>query len=176
MRSVQSDRSFDRDRTLCLRVKLANVKASDAWVSFISEDLPMPQAPDTPIEIGRPRAWTMISATVSATPEKFRKSRSVSLSGHICSASSPAHTESFGVHQVRLKKNNSRTERKGHLSKAVTRLLRVCPAPQQADRYGAGRRAAVSRTRTFGARVTKAPTQGARLARGFGSDRGASSP
>src|SRR5258708_7361618 len=47
------------------------------------EDLPMPQAPETPIEIGRPFAWTMISATVSATPEKFRKSRSVSLSGHI---------------------------------------------------------------------------------------------
>ncbi|MGY4310495.1 hypothetical protein ACVIJ6_007800 [Bradyrhizobium sp. USDA 4369] len=52
-------------------------------VSLIIEDLPMPQAPDTPIEIGRPLAWTMISATVSATPEKFRKSRSVSLSGHI---------------------------------------------------------------------------------------------
>src|SRR4051812_33474450 len=54
-------------------------------VSLIIEDLPMPQAPDTPIEMGRPRACTMISATVSATPEKFRKSRSVSLSGHISS-------------------------------------------------------------------------------------------
>jgi hypothetical protein len=31
----------------------------------------------------RPRAWTIISATISATPEKFRKSRSVSLSGHM---------------------------------------------------------------------------------------------
>lgn len=36
-----------------------------------------------PIEVGRPAACVMISATVSATPEKFRKSFSVSLSGHI---------------------------------------------------------------------------------------------
>jgi hypothetical protein len=53
---------------------------------LIIDDLPMPQAPETPIEIGRPRACTTISATVSDTPEKFRKSRSVSLSGHIALA------------------------------------------------------------------------------------------
>jgi len=41
------------------------------------------RAPETPMEIGRPLAWTIISAPVSATPVKFRKSRSVSLSGHI---------------------------------------------------------------------------------------------
>lgn len=57
--------------------------ANDARVSLIIDDFPMPQAPETPIEMGWPCAWTMISATVSATPEKFRKSRSVSLSGHI---------------------------------------------------------------------------------------------
>jgi hypothetical protein len=55
----------------------------EARMSLIMDDLPMPQDPDTPIEIGRPRAWTTISATVSAAPEKFRKSRSVSLSCHI---------------------------------------------------------------------------------------------
>ena len=39
--------------------------------------------PDTPIEVGRPIACTTVSAMVLATPEKFRKSSSVSLSGHI---------------------------------------------------------------------------------------------
>jgi hypothetical protein len=41
------------------------------------DDLPTPQAPDTPIEIGLPSACTIISATVSETPVKFRKSQSV---------------------------------------------------------------------------------------------------
>ena len=50
---------------------------------LIIEDFPTPHAPDTLIDMGRPSAWTMILATVSATPVKFRKSRSVSLSGHI---------------------------------------------------------------------------------------------
>src|SRR5271157_3068334 len=55
----------------------------DFRINLIIDDLPTPQAPDTPMEIGLPFAWTMISATVSETPVKFRKSRSVSLSGHI---------------------------------------------------------------------------------------------
>jgi len=41
------------------------------------------QAPETPMEMGRPFAEYMISATASATPEKLRKSVSVSLSTHI---------------------------------------------------------------------------------------------
>jgi hypothetical protein len=38
----------------------------------IIDDLPAPQEPETPMEIGRPWACVMISATVPATPPKFR--------------------------------------------------------------------------------------------------------
>ncbi|WP_206540224.1 hypothetical protein, partial [Xanthomonas euvesicatoria] len=44
---------------------------------------PTPHDPDTPIDTGRPLACAMISATVSAIPEKLRKSLSVSLSAHM---------------------------------------------------------------------------------------------
>ena len=42
-------------------------RAKDFRTNLIMDDLPTPQAPETPIEIGRPSAWTTISATVSAT-------------------------------------------------------------------------------------------------------------
>ena len=68
--------------------------ASAARTSLIIEDLPAPQEPDIPIEVGRPVACVMISATVPATPEKFRKSFSVSLSGHIFHDSQHNHSSS----------------------------------------------------------------------------------
>src|SRR3569832_3037024 len=52
-------------------------------ISLIIEDFPTPHAPETPIEMGRDCACSMISATVLAMPLKFRKSCAVSLSVHI---------------------------------------------------------------------------------------------
>ena len=60
-------------------------------VYAIIQDLPAPQEPDMPIEVGLPAACVIISATVAATPEKFRKSRSASLSGHILPSTLSIH-------------------------------------------------------------------------------------
>src|ERR1700722_14664943 len=59
---------FNRAPAPSTRTKQSPKKLTDPWAY-----LPTPQAPETPMEIGRPLAWTIISATVSATPVKFRK-------------------------------------------------------------------------------------------------------
>ena len=49
----------------------------------MSDDLPTPQAPEMPIDMGLPFDSTMIRAAVSAIVPKLRKSTSVSLSDHV---------------------------------------------------------------------------------------------
>src|SRR3569832_2697000 len=77
-------------------------------IRLFIEDFPSPHAPETPFEMGRDCACSMISASVFAMPLKFRISCAVSLSVHIVGVPSLSyfdvlhHTREHGFLLCRL--------------------------------------------------------------------------